>query len=845
MARAMVRDVNDADDLEQGLWLDVLQRPPRDRRSLRGWLFTAVRRDRTNASNSERSRARREQAVARPESAPSPHEAIARAEALKQVVVAVMDLAEPYRSAVVLRYFEEQTPGAIAARLGVPVETVRTRLKRALAQLRERFDAEHEGGREQWRAALLPLVGGPVGTPTAGTPADAAPSAAASALTGATMMATKKAVVLAAALLLLLLLGTGVGTWFATRSGDPAGPVSDRTPQPPTERTHRARAVPTPTGDTAATPADPAISESPESPRDRPLVAVVDVTTNQPITTAMLAVSRPDGRTAFHNYPAADGRFALDPALVGGTATIWAWAPGYARRRLADTELAADVRTIALAPCEPLEVRFVTDSGRTLTAEEVHARFGRRLPMDAFELVADDAIAGNDVPRMLRLLFGPSADWHTTLFMQDDGSSLRLSEGVGTGRWRLFVRRPDATPWLSEPFVVGDARAATVITVRLPDAPRTRRIRLVTGDTRTPLAGASLVPWLEVGDGRAYLPGAPIETDALGVAALPYDPSEQRGATRAPIWWVHAPGYVGMLPASALDDPDATESVDIALPRSTRVEGVAYLRSGEPAAGCRVVTATKGMTFGCVTGPTGTFKMKDVPAPNGAVDLMLLVGDAFTQAHATVGEDGVARVVIGAPAASGTRGRITGVVTSGGVGLAGLFVVDQPTNAKGGFVRTDGDGRFALDGLDVGTAHHLVIYCGDPQADDSFHRIRTSTARHLDPGKPLEFTFDLPAGAVRVRVVDADTGEPIAGARVVAGPLDAATQPDRFPGFDYRPGWAGFTGADGTLLLRALVASSSHKVTASADAYEAGERDGVVPGTLTSPAELELRLKRR
>lgn len=158
VARAMVRDENDADDLEQGLWLDALQNPPRSGRSLRGWLFTALRRDSANARHAEDCRARREESTARAEALPSAEELVAKTDAHKRVVNAVMDLAEPYRSTVLYRFFEDLSPMAIAERQGVPVETVRTRLKRALAQVRQRFDTENEGDRERWCLALLPLL---------------------------------------------------------------------------------------------------------------------------------------------------------------------------------------------------------------------------------------------------------------------------------------------------------------------------------------------------------------------------------------------------------------------------------------------------------------------------------------------------------------------------------------------------------------------------------------------------------------------------------------------------------------------------------------------------------------
>ena len=76
----------------------------------------------------------------------------------RRVVDAVMDLREPYKSAVVFRYLDELRPEEIAERLGVPVGTVKSRLKRGLAMLRERFDPTHlqirDGGLEDLGARI-------------------------------------------------------------------------------------------------------------------------------------------------------------------------------------------------------------------------------------------------------------------------------------------------------------------------------------------------------------------------------------------------------------------------------------------------------------------------------------------------------------------------------------------------------------------------------------------------------------------------------------------------------------------------------------------------------------------
>jgi hypothetical protein len=69
----------------------------------------------------------------------------------------VRGLEEPYRSAVLYRYFEEWTVEEIARRQEVDATTVRWRLRKAVGLLRERLDRLH-GNRSTWGAALAPLL---------------------------------------------------------------------------------------------------------------------------------------------------------------------------------------------------------------------------------------------------------------------------------------------------------------------------------------------------------------------------------------------------------------------------------------------------------------------------------------------------------------------------------------------------------------------------------------------------------------------------------------------------------------------------------------------------------------
>jgi len=148
---------HDVDDLVQEAYVAALERPAGAVQSLGAWLGgvlrNRVRQERRGAAH----RTAREQDTARGEALPSAEELAERFATHRLLVEEVDALREPYRSAILLRFFEDLTPAEIARRQGVPVATVQSRQTRALAQLRERLDRRHGGAREAWLTAILPL----------------------------------------------------------------------------------------------------------------------------------------------------------------------------------------------------------------------------------------------------------------------------------------------------------------------------------------------------------------------------------------------------------------------------------------------------------------------------------------------------------------------------------------------------------------------------------------------------------------------------------------------------------------------------------------------------------------
>ncbi len=72
---------------------------------------------------------------------PSPEAALLGSEQREELLAAVAGLAEPDRQVIACRYFLELTEEETAAALGCRRGTVKSRLSRALARLRERMEA--------------------------------------------------------------------------------------------------------------------------------------------------------------------------------------------------------------------------------------------------------------------------------------------------------------------------------------------------------------------------------------------------------------------------------------------------------------------------------------------------------------------------------------------------------------------------------------------------------------------------------------------------------------------------------------------------------------------------------
>ena len=158
LARGLLGDEALAEDVVQEVELRALNRPPASGASPAGWLATVTRNLARNALRSRARRDRHEGAAARAERVETHAGALEGLELQRRVLAAVHALRDPYRTVVWLRFYEDRTPSEIAAELALPLATVKTRLRRALDELRSSLDRASGGERRAWMAALVPLV---------------------------------------------------------------------------------------------------------------------------------------------------------------------------------------------------------------------------------------------------------------------------------------------------------------------------------------------------------------------------------------------------------------------------------------------------------------------------------------------------------------------------------------------------------------------------------------------------------------------------------------------------------------------------------------------------------------
>ncbi|HEX5135596.1 MAG TPA: sigma-70 family RNA polymerase sigma factor [Planctomycetota bacterium] len=827
LARSLVSDEARSDDLEQRVWLTALKSSPPVLRHPRAWLATILRREAAAERRRDTRRSGREESAARPIPVRSTADVVADAEIHRAVVDAVLALEEPYRSTVLLRYFESLPPREVARRQGVPVETVRARTKRGLAQLR---------GRLAGRAVAIAAFAGLAGRANAGVVA---------------MRTIRKSF---AAVAVVAVAAVAFTLWYSHE---------------PTPANHRA----SPTA-VATVPGAPASSGTVTPHEDVPGASLVRIVGagGHGISGARVRANLASGAEVARDADTA-GVLRLPET---GPAVLWVSARGYALRRV-ERVLSAEESEVVLDKGGRVRLAFDDAAGARRRYEVAGLPSSVQvLPQDVIEGWSEasrGAIPQSEAAQHVACEF----EW------VPEGADL---EPLAAGRWMVVVPRPGATDYVSRVFHVTDDELTTV-RVSLPEA-AFQRIRILRADTRQPLPGAQVHGCFDLHTfAMATFEGRVRVADERGEVELPLQPDGDYMCN----WRIDADGWSGVLGASypgqvaetTLDVvlsrtwdargaaylPDGGPAADrtvfcweLTRLRSTRTDAEGRFSftgiDRSPSAQATFVLIesrdpprSSQRTCG---DPTGLDKRLQTLRRSEQVAAMALRRDptnkTITQERQDLqrqieeATDAATRapfppydVKIGEPG-SVASARVEGRITSGGTPLPGVRVSLTSGDVAQRAV-TDRDGRFVVERVTGERCDADVIVCA---TDPWLLPVLRGNGLALRAGEVRRIDLDLPSGETVVTIVDATTGRPIPAAYVHGSPAEEC-EANRFEGFNFVAGWVAISDENGLARLRCLVPGRLHDIEAAAVGYTGVTLHDSQPGSADQPARLTIRLK--
>ncbi|MEM7198863.1 MAG: sigma-70 family RNA polymerase sigma factor [Planctomycetota bacterium] len=749
LARRLCADPSNADDLVQDTLVAALRQRPAVAHP-RAWLSTVARRLWRHRTHREAQRQGVERSAARAEAQPSAAQLVEKARLHRSVVEAVVTLEEPYRETLLLRFLEDLPLRDVARRTGVPAETARTRIKRALARLQARLDREH-GNRAAWALPLAVRHGAAVSC---------------FGVFGMSWSMTHVGAAAASAAIAALLL------WQGLRHGSPEAPATPAAlARPATLQGH----APVPSDTPAPPAADPRalidVAAAPAAPAPRWTVhgTAIEEATGRPLAGATIRWTQtwPEGGA----HPAAGeattdraGRFELptEEAEPWQHLELVVTAPGLAR-----------VEQALSAP--PLTTNTRIDVGEVLVPPGTGVR-GIVRDADGAP-VADAALLA-----LRHWVYTPTASGISYRVPR-----LRRATRVGTSRpdgtfqldTRLLPRRRDerllavggnGLGWAS--LALSRERAERVVEISMrPSAPLTVVVRDAEG---APVADADVLceprfqPLAADTDRELGLTGPlaalfAARTDANGVARLAALPLPEPDEPARYSVRVATPST--RLRHRGIDlRQEADVQVVLADERGYGVRGTVRDPAGRPLPGIRVV-AVFGAERQATTGPDGAYELAGLPGDTGTLSLRLAgagyttyeashrlaepdrVLDLDVELHPAAPIYGVVEDQHGQPIAAARVSRPAGAGNDGSPALATV---------------TDDAGRFRLEGAAIDTDHPLWIQ--GPGAH--FRTAVEHVARPAD--SPLALVLQrTPRGRTKLRATlhDAD-GEPLDPGRV-------------------------------------------------------------------------------
>lgn len=155
MARQLALEPGVVEDAVQETWIAAHRSPPKKDCPFEPWLMRVLQNAVAQALRSKRRWQRRAEGAAKPEAQCSTADVSERLELQRNIVEAVSELPQDLRVTIALRFFEGRSSVEIGEAMGVPNSTVRSRVARALALLRDRLDRDYGGDRAPWATLLL------------------------------------------------------------------------------------------------------------------------------------------------------------------------------------------------------------------------------------------------------------------------------------------------------------------------------------------------------------------------------------------------------------------------------------------------------------------------------------------------------------------------------------------------------------------------------------------------------------------------------------------------------------------------------------------------------------------
>lgn len=205
LARSLVVDEHEAEELVQETWVVALLKSPGRVEGLRPWLARVLRRLAFTRLRADLRRVAREECMRPAEAAPAAAREAEILELQQRVVASVLELPRPQKDVILLRHFRGLSLNEIAREVGAPLETVRSRLKRAHELLRASLDRDF-GEHSLWCGALLALS-------ESRSPIAAGAGAVGAGVIGGTIMGWKAAASVAVLVCVALV-------WWGVRDGD-------------------------------------------------------------------------------------------------------------------------------------------------------------------------------------------------------------------------------------------------------------------------------------------------------------------------------------------------------------------------------------------------------------------------------------------------------------------------------------------------------------------------------------------------------------------------------------------------------------------------------------------------